>query len=82
MEVSPEQLEAMKKEILRKILDKDAFERMSRVKMANPMLASQLEVYLIQLFQSGQLKETITDEKLKNILNTLTEKRKTKIRRR
>ena len=81
MEMTPEQLEAVKKEALRKILDKDAFERLSRVKMANPMLASQLEIYLIQLYQSGQLNETITDEKLKNILDTLTEKKKTNIRR-
>jgi len=82
MDVQPEQLEAMKKEMLRKILDKNALERIGRVKMANPMLASQLEMYLIQLFQSGQLRETLSDDKLRKILDTLTEKKKTTIRRR
>ena len=82
MDVQPEQLEAMKKEMMRKILDKNALERIGRVKMANPMLASQLEMYLIQLFQSGQLRETLSDDKLRKILDTLTEKKKTTIRRR
>ncbi|MEM5804888.1 MAG: DNA-binding protein [Candidatus Aenigmatarchaeota archaeon] len=81
MDVQPEQLETMKREMLRKILDKAALERMGRVRIANPMLASQLEVYLIQLFQAGQLREALTDEKLKKILDTLTEKKKTSIRR-
>ncbi len=83
--ISPEQamqVEAMKKNILRKMLSKEALERLGRVRVANPMLASQLEIYLIQLFQSGQLKENITDEKLKQILDVLTTKRQTKIRKR
>lgn len=75
------QIEAMKRNILRKMLSKEALERLGRVRVANPMLASQLEIYLIQLFQSGQLKETITDEKLKQILGVLTIKRQTKIRK-
>lgn len=82
MEYTPEQLaqiEMMRKSIISKILDKAADERLARVRLANPMLATQLEVYLIQLYQSGQLKETITDDKLKQILNAITEKRETKI---
>jgi len=75
------QFEAMKKEIMRKILTKEALERLGRVKLANPLLANQLEVYLFQVHQSGQLKETIDDDKLKQILSVLTPKRKTKIRR-
>ncbi len=82
--LTPEQvqLEAMKKNILRKVLSKEALERLGRVRVVNPMLASQLEIYLIQLFQSGQLKETLTDDKLKQILDVLTTKRETKIRKR
>ena len=75
------QFEAMKKEIMRKILTKEALERLGRVKLANPLLANQLEIYLFQVHQSGQLKETIDDDKLKQILSVLTPKRKTKIRR-
>ncbi|MEM5814304.1 MAG: DNA-binding protein [Candidatus Aenigmatarchaeota archaeon] len=76
------QFEAAKKMLLSKVLDKGAVERLGRVRMANPVLASQIEAYLIQLYQSGQLKETITEEKLKQILNVLAEKKKTTIKRR
>ena len=76
------QLEAARKTLLTKILDREAVERLGRVRMANPMLATQLEAYLMQLYQAGQLKETITDEKLKQILEVLTtQPRKTKIKR-
>lgn len=75
------QLEAMKKTILMKILTKEASERLGRVRLANPMLAAQLELYLIQLYQSGQLKEQVGDQQLKQILSVLTEEKKTKIRR-
>lgn len=83
--LNPEQaadFEAMKKTLLRKILTKEALERLGRVKIANPLLASQLELYLVQVFQSGQLKETITDEKLKQILSVLTPQKQIKIKKR
>ena len=77
-----EAFEAMKNEILRNILTKQASERLGRVRLANPLVAAQLEIYLIQLHQSGQLKEMIDDPKLKQILKVLTPKRrKTKIKR-
>jgi programmed cell death protein 5 len=77
-----QQLEAVRKTLLTKILDREAVERLGRVRMANPMLANQLEAYLVQLYQAGQLKETINDEKLKQILDVLTaQPRKTKIKR-
>jgi len=76
------EFEAMKKEALRKILTKEAAERLGRVKLANPLVATQLEMYLFQLGQSGQLNEMIDDAKLKQILNVLTPSRKTKIKRR
>ncbi len=73
-----------RREVLRKILTRDAFERLSRVKLVNPGIASQLEAYLIQAYQSGQLKGSIDDSKLKQILEVLTpeKKTKTKIKRR
>ena len=74
------QIEAMKKMILRNILDKNAMERLSRVRLANPTTASQVEMYLIQLYQAGQIKE-VDDEKLKQILNALTTKKEWRIRK-
>jgi len=76
------EFESMKKEVLRKILTKEAVERMGRVKLANPLVATQLEMYLFQLAQSGQLNEMIDDAKLKQILSVLIPTRKTKIKRR
>ena len=65
-----------------KILTKDAFERLSRVKISNPSVATQLELYLTQVYQTGQLNDTITDEKLKQILSVLVgEKKETKIKK-
>jgi len=76
------QFETLKKETLRKILTKNALERLGRIKLANPVLATQLELYLFQVYQSGQLKGAIDDKKLKQILSVLVpKKRKTKIKR-
>lgn len=76
------EFEAMKKDIMRKILTKDAIERIGRIRIANPLVATQLEMYLLQLFQSGKLRSTIDDAKLKQILEVLIpDKKKTKIKR-
>ncbi|NOZ81860.1 MAG: hypothetical protein GXO63_01790 [Candidatus Micrarchaeota archaeon] len=75
-----EQDEAVKRMLLRKFLTKPALERLGRVRLANPVLASQLETYLVQAYASGQIKQ-VTDEELKKILELLTKKRETKIRR-
>jgi len=76
------EFEALKKEALRKILTKEALERLGRVRLANPLVAAQLEMYLFQLSQTGQLNEEIDDAKLKHILSVLMPSRKTKIKRR
>jgi len=76
------EFEAIKKDILRKILTKEAMERLGRVRLANPVVATQLEMYLFQLSQTGQLREMIDDAKLKQILSVLLPTRKTKIKRR
>jgi len=81
-EVSLEQLkefEELKKTIMKKILSKEAIERLGRIKMVKPDLAVQLEMYLVQLYQSGKLKEEISDEQLKMILENLTAKKDFKI---
>ena len=77
-----EELEKIKKEALRSILTKEAMERLGRVKLVNPLLTQQIELYLLQLFQTGQVKERIDDAKLKEILTLLSEKKKWNIKRR
>lgn len=73
-----QRIEQLKKQILRKILSKEAMERLSRLKLVKPELAAQLELYLVQLHQTGKVK-TVTDEQLKAILGSLTSKREFKI---
>lgn len=69
-----------KRALLMRVLDKGAFERLARVRIANPNLAEQVEMYLIQRAQTNP--ERVTESKLKELLNLLVKKRKTKIMRR
>jgi DNA-binding TFAR19-related protein (PDSD5 family) len=75
------QIEEMKRQILSRLLTKEAFERLGRVRSVNPQLASQAELYLLQLYQAGQLKGTVGEEQLKEILKSLSEKRDFNIKR-
>lgn len=81
-DIDPEELkkiEELKKTILKKILSKEAIERLGRIRLVKPDLATQLELYLVQLFQSGKIKNEITDEQLKFILESLTSKKEFRI---
>ena len=75
------QIEAMKRQILTRMLSKEAFERLGRIRAVNEALAGQVELYLIQIFQSGKLHDKISDEKMKEILKLLTQKKDFKIKR-
>ena len=76
-----QQLEQAKRQLLVTMLTKDAFERLGRVRSVNPQLAAQAELYLLQLYQTGRLKQRITDEKMKEVLNVLSEKKDFSIKR-
>ncbi len=80
MDLPNQEIEKLKKEVLRKMLTKEAMERLGRVRLVKPLLAQQLELYLIQLYQAGQLREMIDDAKLRNILSILSEKKDWKIK--
>jgi programmed cell death protein 5 len=66
------QLEEMKKKVLITILSKDAYERLARVRVANPELAGQAELYILQVYQTGKLEGRITDEQMKEVLRVLS----------
>lgn len=76
-------MEEFKKHILSRMLDRAAFERLGRVRIANPNLANQVELYMLQIFQSGKLQGTVSDEQLKEVLKYLSpaETKKTIIKR-
>ena len=67
-----QQLEQMKRQLLGNVLSKEAFERLGRVRTVNPGLAGQAELYLLQLYQAGRLKQKITDQKMRDVLNVLS----------
>jgi programmed cell death protein 5 len=75
------QIEEMKRQLLSSMLTKEAFERLSRVRMVNPDTAGQLELYLVQLYQTGKFQEKITDERLREVLKALASKRQVRIKR-
>jgi len=75
------EIERIKKMVLGRILTKEANERLARLKLVKPDLANQLELYLVQLYRSGQIKTEITDEQLKKVLSQISEKKDFRIRR-
>lgn len=77
------QAEEMKRQIMSKLLSKEAFERLGRVRSVNPQLAAQAELYLLQAYQAGQIKGTVDEDMLKQILKALSgaEKKEFSIKR-
>lgn len=67
-----EQIEFMKKTLLKKILSKPAMERLARIKLVKPEVAAQLESYLVQLYNSGKIKSEVTEEQMKMVLETIS----------
>jgi programmed cell death protein 5 len=75
--------EAMKQKALAMLLDVEARQRLTNVKMVKPELASAVENYLLNAATTGRLNRAITDEELKQILITIQQpKRDFKISRR
>jgi len=72
-------LTQLRKNILKKILSKEAFERLGRIKVAKPEFGEQLELYILQLYEAGKITKEISDEQLKQILELLSPKKKFRI---
>ena len=87
MDINSEQLqeiqkiEELKRVVMKKIFTKESLERMNRIRLVKPELATQLELYLLQLYKAGQIKAVIDDERLKMILDSIVKKKDFKILR-
>lgn len=68
--------EALRQELLRRILTPEARARLTNLKLVKPELVETLEVQLIQLAQTGRVKLPIDDETLKEILAQLSSTRR------
>lgn len=71
-----QQFEEQKKHVLRQIMTPDARERLTRIKISRPEIGETIENQLIILAQQGQLKEKITDEQLRGLLQKLLPKKR------
>ena len=69
------QLEQMKKRLLGAILEHAAYERLARVRLVDEQLAGRTELYLLQAYQTGKLKNRVSDVQLKEMLGVLSEKK-------
>ncbi|MCX6819593.1 MAG: DNA-binding protein [Candidatus Aenigmarchaeota archaeon] len=76
-----QQLQESVKKITAQILDHKARERLANLKTVKPDLAFQIEVYLSQLYQMGQLKSKITEQQLIMILKKINEQKEFRIKR-
>ena len=72
----------MKEQALRTLLSPQARLRLTNVRMVKPELASMVENYLIGMASQGKLNTQISDEQLKQILQSIQQpKRDFKINR-
>ena len=77
------EITAQKEIILKTILSSEARLRLNNVKMVKPEVANTVENYLIGIASQGQIKSPISDEQLKQILQSIQQpKREFKINRR
>ncbi len=75
--------EAMKQKALMMLLDPEARQRLTNIKMVKPELAIAVENYLLNAATTGRLNRALTDQELKQILiNIQQPKRDFKISRR
>jgi programmed cell death protein 5 len=74
--------EAIKQKALAMLLDSEARQRLTNIKMVKPELASAVENYLINAATTGRLNRALTDNELKQILLSIQQpKREFKINR-
>ncbi|KAK5654369.1 hypothetical protein OQA88_7278 [Cercophora sp. LCS_1] len=59
--------------ILNQILQPEAADRLGRIRMVKEQRATDVENRLIMLAQSGQLRQKVTEDQLKELLNAMAE---------
>ena len=62
--------------LLKSLLEQEAYERMSNIKISSPELYSRVVSIIINLAQRGQIKKKITEEQLKLLLSQILSQRK------
>ncbi|MCX8194676.1 MAG: hypothetical protein N3G22_01030 [Candidatus Micrarchaeota archaeon] len=73
------QIEMKKKELLRKMLSNEAYERMMNVRLSNPELYEKVVHSLAYIAQSGRSMGQISDEQLYSLLARMSQRKETSI---
>ncbi|MEM2140520.1 MAG: DNA-binding protein [Nitrososphaera sp.] len=82
-EARKREVEAARQRVLLSLLDVQARQRLTNIRLVKPELAAAVENYLISAASSGRLNRPLTDEELKQILLSIQQpKRDFKIDRR
>ncbi|ESZ89634.1 putative dsDNA-binding protein PDCD5 [Sclerotinia borealis F-4128] len=68
--------EAARQSILNQILEPEAADRLGRIRLVKESRAVDVENRLIMLARSGQLRQKITEEQLKDLLSSVSESQK------
>ncbi|APA07286.1 hypothetical protein SS1G_13167 [Sclerotinia sclerotiorum 1980 UF-70] len=68
-----QQEEAARQSILTQILEPEAADRLGRIRLVKESRAVDVENRLIMLARSGQLRQKITEEQLKDLLSSVSE---------
>ena len=80
METERSQYEEQTQDVLRQIMTPEAKERLGRVRLTYPEIASGVENQLIMLYQSGRLPGKIDDPTLKKLLGQLQNQNRKEIK--
>ncbi|CAA7271809.1 unnamed protein product [Cyclocybe aegerita] len=65
------QEEQMKRDLLATVLDTGARERLSRIALVSPERSKQIEMILLRMAQSGQLRGRVSEEQLIDLLDQM-----------
>ncbi|KAM3064961.1 hypothetical protein ACMFMG_011211 [Clarireedia jacksonii] len=71
-----QQEEAARQSILNQILEPEAADRLGRIRLVKESRAADVENRLIMLARSGQLRQKITEDQLKELLGSVAESKK------
>lgn len=67
---------AMRQKAIMMLLDQNARQRLTNIRIVKPELALAVENYLINSASTGRLNRAITDEELKQLLTSLNQPKK------
>jgi len=71
--IKKEQEEQLRRDLLTTVLDTAARERLSRIALVSPDRSKQIEMILVRMAQSGQLRGRVTEEQLIDLLDQMEE---------